>query len=94
MLDLISAYENYLTKVKQASSNTVFSYMRDIRQFSDWLERNGEVTVLEADQQNISRYLAHLQEMGHLQGILKLHLDKNRHFDKQDTFQDNIEIIL
>ena len=64
MLDLISAYENYLTKVKQASSNTVFSYMRDIRQFSDWLERNGEVTVLEADQQNISRYLAHLQEMG------------------------------
>ena len=37
MLDLISAYENYLTKVKQASANTVFSYLRDIRQFSEWL---------------------------------------------------------
>ena len=37
MLDLINAYENYLTKVKQASPNTVFSYLRDIRQFSGWV---------------------------------------------------------
>ena len=64
MLDLISAYENYLTKVKQASSNTVFSYMRDIRQFADWLQRNGDITVLDADQLNISRYLAYMQEQG------------------------------
>ena len=64
MLDLISAYENYLTKVKQASTNTVYSYMRDIRQFADWLQRNGDVTVLDADQLNISRYLEYLQEQG------------------------------
>ncbi len=64
MLDLISAYENYLTKVKQASSNTVFSYMRDIRQFDSWLQRSGEVTVLEANQQNIAAYLAYLQDQG------------------------------
>ena len=64
MLDLISAYENYLTKVKQASSNTVFSYMRDIRQFDSWLRREGETTVLEADQQNISAYLEHLRDQG------------------------------
>ena len=37
MLDLIHAYETYLTKVKQASANTVCSYMRDIRQFTEWL---------------------------------------------------------
>ena len=36
MLDFIKAYENYLYKVKKASDNTVFSYIRDIRQFSDW----------------------------------------------------------
>ena len=64
MLDLIGAYENYLTKVKQASANTVFSYMRDIRQFADWLQRNGEIAVLDADQLNISRYLDYLQEQG------------------------------
>ncbi len=64
MLDLISAYENYLTKVKQASTNTVFSYMRDIRQYSEWLQNSENLTVLEATQLNISGYLAHLQQEG------------------------------
>ena len=40
MLDLIQAYENYLRKVKHASDNTISSYMRDIRQFSQWLNIN------------------------------------------------------
>ena len=39
MLDLINAYENHLTKVKKASNNTVSSYMRDIRQFSVWIQQ-------------------------------------------------------
>ena len=64
MLDLISAYENYLTKVKQASANTVSSYIRDIRQFSDWLERNGELKVLDAAEVNIEGFLAYLQQEG------------------------------
>ena len=64
MLDLISAYENYLTKVKQASANTVFSYIRDIRQFDGWLNRNGEVTVLDAGQVHIAQYLTFLQQEG------------------------------
>ena len=42
MLDLIGAYENYLTKVKQASGNTIASYMRDIRQFAVWLHEEEE----------------------------------------------------
>lgn len=64
MLDLIHAYENYLTKVKQASNNTVSSYMRDIRQFSEWLRHSGDIEVLSASQLNISDYLAYLQEQG------------------------------
>lgn len=63
MLDLINAYENYLTKVKQASANTVSSYMRDIRQFSGWLQQE-EVDVVDASQVNISDYLAHLASEG------------------------------
>ena len=54
MLDLIHAYENYLTKVKQASGNTVSSYLRDVRQFSDWLGTAGQENILNASQQNIS----------------------------------------
>lgn len=64
MLDLIQAYENYLTKVKQASANTISSYMRDIRQFSDWLHREEETEVIDATQQNIADYLAYLESEG------------------------------
>ena len=60
MLDLIKAYENYLTKVKKASANTISSYMRDIRQFAEWLT----VDVLEANQQNISQYLQYMERDG------------------------------
>ena len=64
MLNLIQAYENYLTKVKQASANTVFSYMRDIRQYSGWLRQQENVDLVDATQLNISDYLDHLQVEG------------------------------
>jgi len=64
MLDLIQAYENYLIKVKQASANTVSSYMRDIRQFSGWLEARETVGVLSAEKENIGEYLSWLQSRG------------------------------
>lgn len=64
MLDLISAYENYLTKVKQASANTISSYMRDIRQFAEWLRGTEDIEVVDATQQNIGDYLSHLDDEG------------------------------
>ena len=64
MLDLIRAYENYLSKVEQASANTITSYMRDIRQFSQWLRSNEDLDVVDASQVNISDYLAHLAQAG------------------------------
>ena len=64
MLDLINAYENYLTKVKQSSANTVFSYLRDIRQFSGWLQEEEGREVVDADNVHITRYLSHLEEEG------------------------------
>lgn len=64
MLDFVHAYENYLVKVKQASANTVSSYIRDIRQFSVWLHTNHETDVVDASQLNISDYLSALQTEG------------------------------
>jgi len=64
MLDLIQAYENYLIKVKQASANTVASYIRDVRQFSVWLRDHQDADVVDASQLNISSYLSGLQEEG------------------------------
>ena len=64
MLDLIQAYENYLTKVKQASTNTISSYMRDIRQFADWLRADEDMNVVDATQLHIGRYLQYLETNG------------------------------
>jgi integrase/recombinase XerD len=61
MLDLIQAYENYLAKVKHASANTISSYMRDIRQFSQWLNASEGIDVIDATQLNIGEYM-HYQE--------------------------------
>lgn len=64
MLDLIQAYENYLTKVKHASKNTIFSYMRDIRQFYQWLHNAEKKELLDATQLNINAYMIHLETEG------------------------------
>jgi integrase/recombinase XerD len=80
MLDLIRAYENYLTKVKQASANTVASYMRDVRQFSEWLQEYEHLGVVDAGQLNISRYLAHLQSDGRSGATLSRNLASLKNF--------------
>lgn len=80
MLDLVRAYENYLTKVKQASGNTVSSYMRDIRQFAQWLRENEETDVIDASQQNISDYLAYLESEGRSSATLSRGLASLKNF--------------
>lgn len=64
MLDLICAYENYLSKVKQASENTISSYMRDIRQFTEWLRQKEGAEILDATDTDVSDYLAYMRSQG------------------------------
>ena len=64
MLDLVRAYENYLSKVKKASANTISSYIRDIRQYSEWLQMYAGIELLDATQLNISNYLSYMEENG------------------------------
>lgn len=64
MLNFIHAYENYLSKVKKASANTIASYIRDIRQFTDWLAESCEIDILDVKQVNIRDYLSNLESIG------------------------------
>lgn len=80
MLDLIGAYENYLTKVKQASINTIASYMRDLRQFSEWLRNVDGTDVVDAKQLNISDYLAHLENDGRSAATVSRNLASLKNF--------------
>ena len=80
MLDLISAYEKYLSKVKNASSNTITSYLRDIRQFADWLRSVEDTDVVDATQLNISSYLSHLEEDGRSGATISRNLASLKNF--------------
>lgn len=80
MLDLVRAYENYLLKVKKASANTIASYMRDIRQYSEWLQTYVGIDVVDAQQLNISDYLSYLEENGRSSATLSRSLASLKNF--------------
>ena len=40
-MEYLSGYERFLTEEKKASPNTLSSYLRDVRQYLDWLEEEG-----------------------------------------------------
>ena len=80
MLDLIQAYENYLTKVKKASLNTISSYMRDIRQFADWLRTQEQTDILDATQLNMRSYMDFQAEEGRSNATISRSLASLKNF--------------
>lgn len=80
MLDLLQAYENYLSKVKQASANTISSYMRDIRQFSNWLYQTEGLEVADAKQVNIAQFFSHLESEGRTGATVSRNLASLKNF--------------
>lgn len=63
-MDFVSAYENYLLNVKRSSSNTVASYLRDIRQFGTYLDSVEAIPVAKCDRECICRYSRYLNNHG------------------------------
>lgn len=62
-MDYISAYELWLVREKKASSNTLCSYLRDVRQFADWLDLEGIAPTL-VTQSDVKRFAAYLTKKG------------------------------
>lgn len=62
-MDYLSGYEFWLSREKKASNNTLSSYLRDVRQFSDWLEGEG-VALSQATQNDIKQYAKFLNKKG------------------------------
>lgn len=62
-MDYLSGYEAWLTQEKKASSNTLSSYLRDVRQFSEWLDADG-LALPQATQTDIRQYAAYLAKKG------------------------------
>ena len=63
MQDYLKKYEEYLKTEKNASANTLSSYMRDLRQYGEHLERIGS-DIVAADRDTIAEYLDNLTSAG------------------------------
>lgn len=61
---LYEKFNDYLVNVKKASSNTLSSYLRDIRQFGEYLDSHEDVGYAEADETVLGNYITWLRNAG------------------------------
>ncbi len=57
-------YEKYLRDEKKASKNTLSSYLRDIRQFGDYLDGFTDAGYVTAQEAELGKYVDHLRGAG------------------------------
>ncbi len=62
--DCIEMFEKFLTEDKKASPNTLSSYLRDIRQFGEYLDANSEHDIVHATSEEVSGYIEMLRGKG------------------------------
>ena len=60
----LAKYEAYLTNEKNASANTLSSYLRDVRQLGAYLESHSGCTYDKATEKDLSAYIASLTSAG------------------------------
>ncbi len=63
-MELLEQYKDYLIQVKNASDNTLSSYMRDLRQLSDYLSDAYGTELVDADELKLQGYLDQLRSSG------------------------------
>ena len=63
MLELLSVYEDFLKIEKQASANTVCSYLRDVHQFAEAMDGRG-VTLTQVMTRDVEEYANSLVKRG------------------------------
>ena len=62
--ECIQLFENHLLNEKKASANTLSSYLRDIRQFTEYLETHDGPPLSEATEEELGEYIDHLKAAG------------------------------
>ncbi len=64
-------FEGYLKKEKNASSNTLSSYLRDLRQFGEWLLATLQKPLQQAEEGDITAYYRFLRASGKSQATVQ-----------------------
>ncbi len=62
--EILELFEKYLREEKNASANTLSSYMRDVRQMSEYLDSHAETDIVSATEEDLGGYVAWLKENG------------------------------
>ena len=60
----LEIYERYLTEEKKASLNTRSSYLRDIRQFGEYLDTHEELNFADCNEDDLCTYISYLRGEG------------------------------
>jgi Site-specific recombinase XerD len=63
-LECIELFERYLREDKNASENTLASYIRDIRQLGEYLDANSDHDICTATDDDIGNYIDYLRGLG------------------------------
>lgn len=62
-MDQLAGYQHFLVEEKEASNNTVSSYLRDVTQYFQWLTSEG-LAPENATQSDVDRYTKYLLSLG------------------------------
>ena len=62
--ECLDIFERYLRDEKNASSNTLSSYMRDLRQLSEYLESHTNADLISAKEEELQAYIQYLRDNG------------------------------
>ena len=63
-VDLLAEYREYLITERDASENTMSSYMRDLKQLQEYLQREKGSILQEVNEKDLQDYIEHLREAG------------------------------
>ena len=63
-VDLLVQYREYLIRERDASENTMSSYMRDLRQLQEYLLQEKGITLTEVNEADLQAYIEHLRGEG------------------------------
>ena len=62
--ECLALFESYLKDEKKASANTLSSYLRDIRQFGEYLDLHADCGIADAGESEVSEYVNWLKTNG------------------------------
>ncbi len=80
MIDFLTEYAQYLRHTKQASDNTVASYLRDLRQFADYAARKQEKSLDAVKPLDVVHYVQYLTRAGKSRATIARSLASLRSF--------------